>query len=159
MAESSEYIAYSVAAEEPRVKGNKYLLIFTNLRLIAAFESGGLTRLATAGIARTAYDDAKIQYMKGKTIEELLSDKRSFFIPYNEINNIEFEAVSKKVLLSNINYLLMKVNSATGSLKEFMIPRTKPEKLDEVEKYLRPILQERLSIKRHGGPEPPSPPR
>jgi hypothetical protein len=158
MSESVEYAVYSIAAEEPRVRGAKYLLVFTNRRLIAAFESGGLTRLATAGVARTAYDNAKTQHMKGKTLEELLSDNRSFFIPYNEIYDIEFEAVEKKVLLSKINYLLVKVNRTAGPQQELMIPRTKPEKLDEIERYLRPVLRERLIVRKQGAPEPPPPP-
>jgi len=163
MSESSEYSVYSIAAEEPRVKGTKYLLVFTNRRLIAAFESGGLTRLATAGVARTAYDNAKMQQMKEKTLDELLSDRRSFFIPYSDIRNVEFEAVAKKVLLSNINYLLVKFNRVTGIQHELMIPRTKPEKLDEIERYLRPVLQERLIVRKQGAassslPPPPPPP-
>lgn len=158
MSESVEYAVYSIAAEEPRVRGIKYLLVFTDRRLIAAFESGGLTRLATAGVARTAYDNAKIQHMKGKTLDELLSDDRSFFIPYNEMYNLEFESVAKKVLLSNINYLLVKVNRTAGPQHELMIPRTKPEKLDEIERYLRPVLRERLIVRKQGAPEPPLPP-
>jgi hypothetical protein len=96
MSESVEYAVYSIAAEEPRVRGAKYLLVFTNRRLIAAFESGDLTRLATAGVARTAYDNAKTQHMKGKTLEELLSDNRSFFIPYNEIYDINLKQLKRK---------------------------------------------------------------
>ena len=87
MSESSEYSVYSIAAEEPRVKGTKYLLVFTNRRLIAAFESGGLTRLATTGVARTAYDNAKMQQMKEKTLDELLSDKRSIVNAAQNSNN------------------------------------------------------------------------
>jgi hypothetical protein len=144
----SESAVYSIDAEEPRVRGTKYLLVFTDRRLIAAFESGGLTRLATAGVGRMVYDSAKTQYMKGKTFDELLSDNRSFFIPYNEMNNLEFEAVTKKVLLSTINYLLLKVNRTSGPQQEFMIPRTKPEKLDEIERYLRPVFLEKLTVRK-----------
>jgi hypothetical protein len=158
MSEFVESAVYSIDAEEPRVKGTKYLLVFTDRRLIAAFESGGLTRLATAGVARTAYDNAKIQYMKGKTFDELLSDTRSFCIPYNDMYSLEFEAISKKVLLSNINYLLLKVNRTAGPQQELMIARTKPEKLDEIERYLRPVLREKLIVRKQGFPEPPPPP-
>ena len=86
--------------------------------------------------------------MKGKTIDELLSDNRSFFIPYNEIQVIEFEAVVKKVLLLTINYILLKVNRTAGSKQELMIPRTKPEKLDEIERYLRPVFREKLMVRK-----------
>jgi hypothetical protein len=154
----SESAVYSIDAEEPRVRGTKYLLVFTNQRLIAAFESGGLTRLATTGVARTAYDDAKIQHMRGKTFDELLSDNRSFSIPYNDMHSLEFEAISKKVLLSKIDYLLLKVNGTAGPQKELMIARTKPDKLDEIERYLRPVLQEKLIVRKQGFPEPPPPP-
>jgi len=95
-----------------------------------------------------AYDDAKMQHMKGKTIDELLSDNRSFFIPYNEIHVIEFEAVVKKVMLLTINYILLKVNRTAGSQQEFMIPRTKPEKLEEIERYLRPVFREKLIVRK-----------
>jgi hypothetical protein len=144
---ATESVVYSIDVEEPRVQGTKYLLVFTDRRIVAAFESGGLTRLATAGVGRMAYDDAKMQQMKGKTIDELLSDNRSFFIPYNEIRVIEFEAVVKKVLLSTINYILLKVNRTAGSQQELMIPRTKPEKLDEIERYLRPVFREKLKVR------------
>jgi hypothetical protein len=146
--EMSEFSVYSIDAEEPRVRGTKYLFVFTDRRLIAAFESGGLTRLATAGVGRMAYDSAKIEYLKGKTFDELLSDNRSFFIPYNEISSLEFEAVTKKVLFSKINYLLMKINRAAGLQQEFMVPRTKPDKLDEVERYLQPIFREKLILRK-----------
>jgi len=147
-AESVESVVYGIDVEEPRVRGDKYLLAFTDRRLVVAFESGGLTRLATAGIARMAYDNAKIQQMKGKTVDELLLDNRSYFIPYNEIHCIEFEAVTKKVLASTINYTTMKVNRTVGAQQEFMIPRTKKEKLDEVERYLRSVFRERLIVRR-----------
>jgi hypothetical protein len=160
MSESAEYPVYSIDAEEPRPRGAKYLIVFTDRRLIAAFESGGLTRLATAGVGRMAYDNAKIQYMKGKTFEELLSGNRSFFVPYNAINSLEFEAVVKKVLLSTLNWLMLKINSTARPQMELMIARTKPEKLDEIERYLRPILREKLIMKKPGSPEPlPPPPR
>jgi hypothetical protein len=96
--------------------------------------------------------------MKEKALAELLSDDRSFLIPYNEMYNLEFEAVTKKVLLSKINYLLVKVNRTAGTQREFMIARTKPEKLDEIERYLRPVLRERLIVRKQGFPEPPLPP-
>ena len=130
------------------MQGTKYLLVFTDRRIVAAFESGGLTRIVTAGVGRMAYDDAKMQHMKGKTIDELLSDSRSFFIPYSEINVIEFEAVVKKVLLSTINYILLKVNRTAGPPQELMIPRTKPEKLGEIERYLRPVFREKLMVRK-----------
>jgi hypothetical protein len=145
---ATESVVYSIDVEEPNVRGSKYLLVFTDRRIVAAFESGGLTRLATAGVGRMAYDDAKMQHMKGKTIDELLSDNRSFFIPYNEIHVIEFEAVVKKVMLLTINYILLKVNRTAGSQQEFMIPRTKPEKLEEIERYLRPVFREKLIVRK-----------
>jgi hypothetical protein len=58
---ATESVVYSIDVEEPRVQGTKYLLVFTDRRIVAAFESGGLTRLATAGVGRMAYDDAKMQ--------------------------------------------------------------------------------------------------
>ena len=128
------------------MQGTKYLLVFTDRRIVAAFESGGLMRLATAGVGRMAYDNAKMQYLKGKTFYELLSDNRSYFIPYNDIQGIEFNAVVQKVLFSTINYILVKIKRNTGSQPELMIPRTKPDKLDEVEKFLRPIFREKLKI-------------
>jgi len=158
MSEFVESAVYSIGAEEPRVKGTKYLLVFTDRRLIASFESGGLTRLATAGVARTAYDNAKMQHMKGETLDELLSDSRSFYIPYNDMYSLEFEAISKKVLLSHINYLLLKVNRTAGPQQELMIAQTKPEKLVEIERYLRPVLREKLIMRKQDFPEPPRPP-
>ena len=63
---AAESIVYSVDVEEPKVGGDKYLLVFTDRRVVAAFEGGGLTRLVTAGVGRMAYDDAKIKWMKGR---------------------------------------------------------------------------------------------
>ena len=93
-----------------------------------------------------AYDNAKMQYLRGKTIDELLIDNRSYFIPYNDIKCIEFYIVVQKVLFSTINYILVKVKRNTGSQPELMIPRSKLEKLDEIEKYLRPIFREKSKI-------------
>ena len=128
--------------------GDKYLLVFTDRRVVAAFEGGGLTRLVTAGVGRMAYDDAKIKWMKGRSIEELLSDNRSFFIPYGDIRFIEFVAIVNKVLFTKMGYISVKIIKNVGSLGELMIARTMPEKLDELDRYLRPVLGEKIVLKK-----------
>lgn len=145
---AAESIIYSVDVEEVKVGGNKYLLVFTDRRIVSAFEGGGLTRLATTGIGRMAYDDAKIKWMKGRTIEELLSDDRSFFIPYSELRVIEFVAIVQKVLFTKMGYISVKINKAADSLQDLMIARTMPEKLDEIERYLKPVLGEKIVLRK-----------
>jgi len=119
---------------------SRYLLVFTDRRLIVALVSGGLTRLATAGALRMAYESYKIKKMKGKEIEELLSDKKTYAIPYGEISRIEVEKGGA------LKAGLIKVNKTVGEPEKFNV-RIK-NRINDFERLLKPVLGGRLVIER-----------
>ena len=120
---------------------SKYLLVFTDRRLIVALVAGSATRLLTAGVSRIVYEGAKIKKMKEKEIEELLSDKKTFTIPYGEVSNIE---VAKGGLLIGGGFI--KVNRTAGKPEIFFADMKK--RMDDFERLLRPVLVDRLTVKR-----------
>lgn len=119
---------------------SRHLLVFTDRRLIIALVGGGLTRLATAGVLRMAYEGSKIKKMKAKEIEELLSDEKTYAIPYNEISSIE---AGKGGALKAGS---IKVNKTVGEPERFNVQIKKS--IDDFERLLRPVLGGRLVIER-----------
>jgi len=86
-----------------------------------------------------AYEGSKIKKMKEKEIEELLSDKKTFTIPYGEVSNIE---VAKGGMLKGGS---IKVNRTAGKPEKFNVDIKK--RIDDFERLLKPIFGERLTVK------------
>lgn len=119
---------------------SRHLLVFTDRRLIVALVGGGATRLLTAGVLRMAYEGSKIKKMKQKDIEELMSDKKTYAIPYDEISSIEV-AKGGRLKAGSI-----KVNRTVGKPEKFNIDIKK--RIDDFERLMKPVFGERLVVKR-----------
>lgn len=119
---------------------SRHLLVFTDRRLIVALVGGGATRLLTAGVLGMAYEGSKIKKMKQRDIEELLSDKKTYTIPYSEVNSIE---VTKGGRLKAGS---IKVNRTAGKPEKFNVDIKK--RMDDFERLLKPVFGERLVVKR-----------
>lgn len=120
------------------VKGlSRYLLVFTDRRLIVGLVCGAATRLFTAGVCRMAHENSKLKKMK---IEELLSDKKTRTIPYGEIGSIE---VMKERMLK---WGSVTVNSTVDKAEKFYVNIKK--RIDDFERSLKPVLGKRLIVKR-----------
>jgi hypothetical protein len=119
---------------------SRHLLVFTDRRLIVALVGGGATRLLTAGVLRMAYEGSKIKKMKQKDIEDLLSDKKTYTIPYSEVNSIE---VTKG---GRIKAGSIKVNRTGGKPEKFHVDIKK--RMDDFERLMKPVFGEKLVVKR-----------
>jgi len=116
---------------------NRYLLIFTNKRVVVALVSGGITRVLTAGLLRDMYDLRKARKMKEKDIEELLSSDKNYAIEYRHVKRMD---VSKG---SRLKRGVIKISKISGESEKFWVEIRK--KIDEFEKILRPYLGEKLN--------------
>jgi hypothetical protein len=132
-----ESVLYAI---DGQVGASRHLLAFTDRRLIVALVGGGATRIITGGLLRMAYESSKIQHMKGEVIEELLADKKTYVIPYNEIYSIE----AKKG--RTLGWGSITINKTSGEQIKFNVDINR--KIDEVERCLKPILGQRLVIAR-----------
>jgi len=130
-----ESVLYAI---DGQIGASRHLLVFTDRRLVVALVGGGATRILTGGLLRMAYERSKIQHMKGEAIEELLADKNTYAIPYNEINSVE----AKKG--RTLGWGSITINKTSGEQNKFNVDINK--KLDEFEMAMRPVFGERLII-------------
>jgi len=122
---------------------SRYLLVFTDRRLIIASVRRGAKRLATLatfGLVELAHEELRAKKMKEKEIEELLSDKETYIIPYDEINSIE--VVKGGMFLNG----LITVYRTVGKPEKFRVYIKK--RIDNFERLLKPVFGERLVVKR-----------
>lgn len=119
---------------------SRHLSVFTDRRLIVGLVGGGKTRLLTGGAARMLYEGRKIKKMKERDIADLLSDDKSYTIPYSEIRSIEVEKGGR--LTSGSITISMNI----GESENFKVQIK--NRIDGFERSLKPIFAERLIVKR-----------
>jgi len=119
---------------------SRYLLVFTDKRLIVALARGGIMRLATLSIVAQAYEELKLKRMMKEEIEKLLSDRKTYIIPYSEVGSMEVDEGGR--FLNGA----IAINRVVGETERFRVYIRK--RIDDFEKVMRPILKERLVIKR-----------
>jgi hypothetical protein len=134
----------SVESELFEIDGQKglsrHLLVFTNQRIIISLVGGGKTRLLTAGALRMIHEGRKIKKMKERDIADLLSDDKTYTIPYAEINSIMVERGGR------MRGGKITINKAFGGDEKFTVDIRK--KIDGFERVMRPIFNERLTVRR-----------
>lgn len=119
---------------------SRHLLVFTDKRLIVGLVGGGKTRLLTAGPLRMIHEGRKVRKMKEQDIADLLSDEKSYTIPYNEISSVE---VTKGGRLSSGT---ITINSTVGESQKFKVDIRK--RIEGFERLLKPVFRERLIVRR-----------
>ena len=139
--ESTSAVESVLFTTEARWGGEKYLLFFTDRRLIIGVVRGGLFQALTGGYIRSIYERSKKKKMKQKEIKELVSDENTKIISYSEMTSLE--AVKEKRFKKAE---FMKIKRTTG--KPVPLSTLMKEKFDDFEKIMRPVLGEKLIVKR-----------
>jgi len=138
-----ESVLFTTEAYKGTFSPSRHLLFFTDRRLIVAPLPGGglgtspsLVYNVLADLAQKA-GDMKIKQLREKGIEELLSDKKNYAIPYGETTSIE-------VKCNILGGGWITINRVAGSEK-FTVDIKK--RIGDFERLLRPVLGDRLIVK------------
>jgi len=139
-----ESVLFTTQAYKGTISPSRYLIFFTDRRLIVApvpgggGPSGSLVYNVLSGLAQKA-GDMKIKELREKGVEELLLDKENRAIPYREMTSVEVATAR----LGPSGWINIKRVAGT---ERFSVDIKK--RLDDFERPLRPVLGDRLTVKR-----------
>ena len=118
---------------------SRHLLVFTDRRLIVGLVGGGKTRLLTAGPLRMVYEGRKVKKMKEQDFADLLSDDKTYTIPYEEINRIVVERGGRLRGGSII------IDRTTGETEKFKVDIRKT--IGGFERLMKPVFGDKLVVR------------
>jgi len=139
-----ESVLFTTQASKGAISPSRHLLFFTDRRLIVApvptgvGPSPSIVANVLSSLVQKA-GDKKIKELREKGIEELLLDKDNYAIPYGEVTSV-------KVAMARLGPSGWINIKRVASSERFSVDIKK--RIDDFQRLLRPVLGDRLIVKR-----------